>query len=339
MKKLNLLLPLLFATQIIVAQALIQNKAVLKPPTRNAKTNANAKTAAAAGNVGIGITTPLYPLHIDTNPGYGIVNSSGTTELATYLDASNAWVGTNSNSPLLFYTNNNVNPNFGIGADGKVTVGNTIQGGDFKVYGNSVLTETAEDTKQILIGTNTPNNEAKVLIKNEGFPFALKIEGNNSTSRKAVLVEGGVLIKGALRVEGKIEKSSGSFMIDHPLDPANKYLYHSFVESPDMMNVYNGNTTTDANGIATIKLPAYFEALNTDFRYQLTPIGTFAQAMVLQKVKNNAFSIQTDKPNVEISWQITGIRNDAYARKHRLQVEVPKTKDEQGSFMNPDAFK
>ena len=32
-----------------------------------------------------------------------------------------------------------------------------------------------------------------------------------------------------------------AFVIDHPLDPANKYLSHCSVESPDVMNLYNGN--------------------------------------------------------------------------------------------------
>ena len=57
---------------------------------------------------------------------------------------------------------------------------------------------------------------------------------------------------GNLNVTGKLTKGSGSFKIDHPLDPANKYLSHSFVESPDMMNVYNGNITTDRHGLATV---------------------------------------------------------------------------------------
>lgn len=55
---------------------------------------------------------------------------------------------------------------------------------------------------------------------------------------------------GDVDVDGDLSKAGGSFKIDHPLDPANKYLYHSFVESPDMMNIYNGNVTTDAEGKA-----------------------------------------------------------------------------------------
>ena len=79
--------------------------------------------------------------------------------------------------------------------------------------------------------------------------------------------------QGNVNVTGTVAKAGGSFKIDHPLDPENKYLYHSFVESPDMMNVYNGNVMLDGSGNATVELPEYFESLNREFRYQLTPIG------------------------------------------------------------------
>ena len=121
-----------------------------------------------------------------------------------------------------------------------------------------------------------------------------------------------------------------SFKIDHPLDPANKYLSHSFVESPDMMNIYNGNVVTDGNGDALVPLPEWFETLNRDFRYQLTVIGQFAQAIVANKVANNQFSIKTDKPNVEVSWQVTGIRQDAWANAHRIPVEEEKERAASG---------
>ena len=89
---------------------------------------------------------------------------------------------------------------------------------------------------------------------------------------------------GNVQVNGNVSKAGGSFQIDHPLDPANKYLSHSFVESPDMMNVYNGNVTTDAQGKAMVQMPEWFEALNRDFRYQLTVIGQFAEAMVSSEI-------------------------------------------------------
>jgi hypothetical protein len=143
---------------------------------------------------------------------------------------------------------------------------------------------------------------------------------------------------GDVEISGNLSKGGGSFKIDHPLDPENKYLYHSFVESPDMMNIYNGNIISDSNGEATVELPEWFEALNKDFRYQLTVIGTFSQAIVAERVKGNRFVIRTSQPNVEVSWQVTGIRKDAYANKHRIPVEQQKAKAEQGLFLHPEAF-
>ena len=80
------------------------------------------------------------------------------------------------------------------------------------------------------------------------------------------------LFAGDVQITGNLSKGGGSFKIDHPLDPANKYLYHSFVESPDMMNIYNGNSKLDSNGEAVVELPEWFGTLNRDFRYTLTAI-------------------------------------------------------------------
>ena len=162
---------------------------------------------------------------------------------------------------------------------------------------------------------------------------------NNLTVNGTSTLFGNVQAMGNLHVFGTLSKFAGSFKIDHPLDPANKFLYHSFVESPDMKNIYDGTVTTDADGNATVELPAYFEVLNRDFRYQLTAIGKFAQAIISGEISNNKFSIKTDKPNVKISWQVTGIRKDAYAEKNRIVPEVEKNKDEKGKYLYPDAYR
>src|SRR5205085_9932063 len=108
------------------------------------------------------------------------------------------------------------------------------------------------------------------------------------------------LFEGRVHVNGTLSKSGGSFKIDHPLDPANKTLSHSFVESPDMLDVYSGNVRTDASGAATVVLPDWFEALNRDFRYQLTVIDAddFARARVSRGVAGNRFELRTDRGNV-----------------------------------------
>ena len=128
------------------------------------------------------------------------------------------------------------------------------------------------------------------------------------------------------------------FTIDHPLDPANKILHHAAVESNEVLNMYSGNITTDANGFATVNMPDYFEALNKDFRYQLTVVGTFAQAIVKSKVSNNKFIIQTNQPNIEVSWEVKGVRNDAWMRDNPMVVEETKSNDAKGKYIYPQGF-
>jgi hypothetical protein len=132
--------------------------------------------------------------------------------------------------------------------------------------------------------------------------------------------------------------AGGTTRIDDPLDPANKYLNQWLVQSPDLTTVINGNITTDGSGEATVDLPAWFETANGDFRYQLTTIGEFAQAIVSQKVKDGKFVIRTDKPNVEVSWQVTGVRQDPFAKAHPLQVEQVKPAGEQGKYLHPTEY-
>ena len=140
---------------------------------------------------------------------------------------------------------------------------------------------------------------------------------------------------GNVTVTGTLSKGGGSFRIDHPLDPARKILQHSFVESPDMLNIYSGMVETDTNGEASIELPAWFEALNRDVRYSLTPIGEFAPVFVKAKVAGGHFTIAGAKPNQEVSWQLTGIRRDAWAEAHRIEVELVKPANEQGTYLHP----
>jgi len=164
------------------------------------------------------------------------------------------------------------------------------------------------------------------------------IYGENTGGGFAGRFTGPVLVEGNLIVQGTVSKPAGSFRIDHPLDPANKFLSHSFVESPDMKNIYDGNVTTDATGTATVTLPDYFAALNRDYRYQLTVLGQFAQAMVSREIAGNSFEIHTDKPGVKVSWQVTGIRQDAYAQANPIVVEEAKPVEEQGLYLFPAGF-
>ncbi len=192
--------------------------------------------------------------------------------------------------------------------------------------------------------TQSPQGNAVYLVNSGGgnLIFGSQSDGGSATfyvqGNGGGYFGGSVQINGNLNVGGTLTKGGGSFKIDDPLDPANKYLSHSFVESPDMMNVYNGNVTTDENGSATVELPNYFEALNRDFRYQLTVIGQFAQAMVAEEISHNHFTIRTTQPSVKVSWQVTGIRQDAWANAHRIPTEEDKPAEKRGTYLYPELY-
>jgi hypothetical protein len=140
-------------------------------------------------------------------------------------------------------------------------------------------------------------------------------------------------------VTGSLSKPGGGFKIDHPLDPAHKYLNHSFVESPDMKNVYDGVVSLDGKGEAEVGLPDWFETLNKDFRYQLTAIGAPGPNLyVAEEVAHNRFKIAGGMPGMKVSWQVTGIRKDAWAQANQLVVVEDKLGKELDHFLHPELY-
>ena len=137
-----------------------------------------------------------------------------------------------------------------------------------------------------------------------------------------------VYFYGDVSITGSLSKGGGGFKIDHPLEPDKKFLSHSFVESPDMKNVYDGNVELDDKGEAWIQMPDYFEALNREFRYQLTPIGGAAPSLhVAEKISGNRFKIAGGPAGLEVSWMVTGVRKDTWAEANRIQVEESKSRN------------
>ncbi len=143
-------------------------------------------------------------------------------------------------------------------------------------------------------------------------------------------------VTGNASVIAALSKGSGTFVLDHPLDPKNKLLYHSFVESPDVMNIYDGIATLDKNGKATVALPDYFLVLNKDFRYLVTPLGASMPNLHLSVgVRKRffgffgtpSFKLAGGSPGQKISWQVTGIRHDPFILKYPITVEVEKGPD------------
>jgi hypothetical protein len=141
---------------------------------------------------------------------------------------------------------------------------------------------------------------------------------------------------------GSIFKGSGTFVIDHPLDPRNKLLYHSFVESPDAKNMYDGVAKLDDEGEATLTLPRYFTALNKDFRYQLKPIGQpMPELHVKDGIINGRLTVGGGKPGGRVSWQVTGTRKDPYITANPIIPEVRKGDGQLrpvGEFQHEDIY-
>lgn len=185
-----------------------------------------------------------------------------------------------------------------------------------------------------VVGTSEANNGIGVRgVANTGTQ-AWAVNGE-STNGWAGYFQGKVRVTGDLMVDGLLSKGGGSFKIDHPLDPENKYLSHSFVESPEMKNVYDGIVTLDVDGEALVELPDWFEALNRDFRYQLTCVGGFAPVYIAEEIDGNQFRIAGGDPGLKVSWQVTGIRHDAFAKAHPIIVAEEKPPEEQELYLHP----
>ena len=219
------------------------------------------------------------------------------------------------------------------------------------IAGNGLV---INESGHVGIGTSTPtaaleinSSQNKGIIVETAGSFVngdgvlARVEGNDAYAIVGVDGSGTGLaghFAGDVNITGTLSKSGGSFKIDHPLDPTNKFLSHSFVESPDMMNIYNGNAILDGSGRATITLPDWFEALNREFRYQLTCIGGFATVYVESEIENNQFTIAGGNAGLKVSWQVTGVRQDAWAEANRIPVEEQKVGYEAGYYLHPEVY-
>jgi hypothetical protein len=327
----------------------------------------------SAGKIGIGTSAPVEKLtvsggsiRIENNYFYMSKDYTGTPINVFGIDSSNhaqfvAGIGgdlrfaPNGGDQYFQFVIKSVSGNVGVGTltpnyklhvvggSGTAVYGETSGGATYAgVYGKATVSQ-AYGVK----GETSAHNGygvygiANTIAPNAGYGVYGQANGNgygvfgNLTTGSTGWAG---YFNGKVTITGPLDNPGGSFKIDHPLDPANKFLSHSFVESPDMMNIYNGNVTTDYNGVAVVTLPDYFEVLNRDFRYQLTVIGAFAQAIIAEEISGNQFKIATSLPNVKVSWQVTGVRQDAWANKHRIPNEEMKSETEKGFFLHPDLY-
>jgi hypothetical protein len=144
---------------------------------------------------------------------------------------------------------------------------------------------------------------------------------------------------GRVEVTGLFTGPDKRFRIDHPSDPQNNYLSHSAVESNKRKNVYDDVAQLDADGTASVDLPEWFEALNGDFRYQLTALGGAAPNLhVAEEVYENRFQIAGGEGGMKVCWQVAGTRKDPWAAANPFEVEEEMTQEERGRYMQPSLY-
>jgi hypothetical protein len=284
----------------------------------------------SGGNVGIGVTAPVATLDVEGSSADQIVSVSqggSGNGIAASTAASGAGkaavVGTATGSSVAGVAGISTG-NYAAGVFGTASGSDSVGGLFINTGGGDLI-----DAATCVMCTNLFSVDSAGGL----YTFGNAIVGGGLSTN------GDTQIGGDLNVNGTLSKAAGSFKIDHPLDPADKYLSHSFVESPDMMNIYNGVTRLDAKGEAWVSLPEWFEALNSDFRYQLTAIGRPQPRLyIAQEVSANRFKIAGGKSGAKVSWQVTGIRQDAYARAHRIRVEEEKPAAAKGFYLHPELF-
>lgn len=282
------------------------------------------------GQVGIGTKTPGSQLEVDAqSTSYGgLTANGGSAPAGTTRTGSTGLTANGGTGDLTTDASGN-------GGDGLVANG----GASTSLSGSGIIANGASGQ---MTGEGGPGISASGGIGEADGTGGIFSGGNFSLNGDGIYAAAGSgfagFFSGDVSISGNLSKGGGSLKMDHPLDPANKYLYHSFVESPDMKNIYDGVTTLDTNGEAVIRMPEWFGALNRDFRYQLTCIGGFAPVYVAEELANNRFKIAGGLAGLKVSWQVTGIRQDAWANAHRIPVEEAKNVRERGFYLHPELY-
>jgi hypothetical protein len=297
------------------------------------------------GNVGIGTTSPTYRLFVQASTGAAAIYGNHTATSGTAYSlwgqvASPAGVGVygfasaTSGTARGVFGRSNSTEGAGVYGWASAATGNTmgIYGWADSSAGTGVFGNAAATTGATFGVQGRAASPAGVGV----YGLASATTGVNygvygvSSSPDGF----GVYAQGDMGASGL-----KSFRIDHPLRPETHYLLHYCTEAPEPLNAYSGVAALDARGEAWIELPDYFDAINRDPRYTLTPIGApMPNLHVAVEVQGNRFKIAGGAPGKRVSWRIEAVRNDPYVQRRGFQAEREKPREHIGKYLHPELY-
>ena len=196
-----------------------------------------------------------------------------------------------------------------------LSAGQTGQGANAVAIGNSAG-QTGQGANAIAIGNNagTLNQFTQSIILNaSGNVITTSNTGFYVNPIRQLTATGPLLVYNSVTSEISYAPSSKTFVIPHPLNDS-QYLVHACLEGPEAGVYYRGENKIKTDSVE-VELPAYTDALASDWSIQLTPIsdGPVSTPLSVSKVQNGKFTVYG--PSGKFFWT-------AYGRRAEIKTEV-----------------
>src|SRR5262249_16504108 len=91
-------------------------------------------------------------------------------------------------------------------------------------------------------------------------PNGAALHGSCGAGGLAARFDGRVAVAGPLDVHGDLWTRASGVLLDNPFDPAGRPVRHVHVASPQRLAVVAGTVELDERGVATVRVPDWFEA-------------------------------------------------------------------------------
>jgi hypothetical protein len=291
-----------------------------------ASTGPNQFLIRAAGGVGIGTTAPTAPLHVsgtsfvrarlnsDLNAGLGLaLNEVTLWSLATvspgYFVIYNDSIG--QGALTISRTDNTVTTTSGLQVNGAIVANSLGAAGAATLCRNaSNQISSCSSSRRYKTGIEGFGRGLELIERLRPVSFRWRADGQEDfglVAEEVAEAEPLLVTRDAGGAVEGVKYDRVAVALVNAVKEQQEQIARLGRESRD---VYEGIVTTGADGLAVVELPGC-EAQNRDFRYQLTVVGQFAQAIVARKIAGDRFTIQTDRGGVEVSWQVTAARKDA----------------------------